>query len=281
MDSVVITGASTGIGEAIALLADREGLRVFAGVRTEEAGLKLKEKASERLVPILLDVTKREQIENALSIVSNVVGDTGISGLVNNAGRSFSAPLEYVPIDGVRDLLEVNLIGMLSVTQCFLPLLRKGKGRIVVTSSALSQSILPTMGPYCMSKYAVEAFADVLRLELSPWKIPVSVLQPGVIATPIWKKGFDCARGLLASAPKAHQDHYRSMVESTIAYAEKEMEEASTPDLVAKYAFRALTSSHPKRVYRMGKGSRLVTLGTLIPRKMRDRAIAKTFGLDL
>src|SRR6266568_4897165 len=161
--SVVVTGASTGIGEACALRLDRRGFRVFAGVRREVDGGALKQKASSRLTPILLDVTDASSIKSAAAAVVAALGEEGLSGLVNNAGIAIAGPLEFLPIDELRRQFEVNVIGQIAVTQAFLPLLRKGHGRIVNMGSIAGKSALPFTGPYCASKFALEALTDSLR----------------------------------------------------------------------------------------------------------------------
>lgn len=283
---VVITGGSTGIGEAVARTLDQRGVRVFAGVRSEEAAHKLRRGSSPNLVPILLDVTDPRQIEAAFEEVSRSVGDQGIHGLFNNAGISLSAPLELAPIEGVRRLFEVNLMGVVSVTQAFLPLLRQGsttgkaRGRIVITGSTASLVHLPMMGPYSMSKLAIEAFADVLRLELRPWGMTVSVLRPGIIATPIWDKGLQEAEALFDKASPATRDRYRLLFENGMRHAKRAMGLASPVDVVVRDALHALTSPRPKRSYLMGRGAGLSMLLSMAPRPVLERILSLFTGID-
>ena len=169
--SVVITGASTGIGEACALELDRGGFRVFAGVRSEVAGEKLKAQASSRLTPVMIDVTDAASIAAAAEAVGRTLGDAGLAGLVNNAGIAVAGPLEAVPIEALRQQFEVNVIGQVAVTQVFLPLLRKARGRVVNISSINGGLSLPYMGAYSASKFAMEAVTDALRVELRTWGI--------------------------------------------------------------------------------------------------------------
>ena len=187
---VVVTGASTGIGEACALRLDKLGFTVFAGVRKDSDAEKLKQKASPRLTPIFLDVTDPESIASAVKIVTQIVGDRGLFGLVNNAGISIPSPLELIPIAEFQQQMQVNVTGQLAVTQAFLGLLRLRKGRIVNMGSISGRSATPFLGAYNISKFALEGFTDVLRMELRPWGISVSIIEPGAIATPIWEKSF-------------------------------------------------------------------------------------------
>ena len=132
---IFITGASKGIGRPTALYLDSKGFSVFAGARSQDDAAALAKSASERLLPLILDVTNQEQIAQAASQVKERVGDTGLAGLVNNAGIVAAAPLEFLPIDEFRHQLEVNLIGQLAVTQALLPLIRQARGRVVNISS--------------------------------------------------------------------------------------------------------------------------------------------------
>src|SRR3990172_8450526 len=183
---VVITGASTGIGEACALRLDKLGWRVFARVRKEADAERLKNEGSERLTPAFIDVTDEGSIMKAEETVRAVVGEAGLAGLGDNAGVGIHGPLEFLPIEDLRRQLEVNTIGQIAVTQAFLPLIRKGRGRIVNIGSIGGKMATPFLGPYAASKFAMEALTDSLRQELRPWDIHVAIVEPGSIATPIW-----------------------------------------------------------------------------------------------
>jgi NAD(P)-dependent dehydrogenase (short-subunit alcohol dehydrogenase family) len=189
MRSVLVTGASTGIGRATALRMDGEGWRVFAAVRREEDAASLREAGSDRLVPVMLDVTDASQVVAAAERVAAGVGEAGLDGLVNNAGIAVLSPLETIPVDDFRRQIEVNLTAQVAITQAFLPLVRRATGRIVFVSSIGGRMALPFGGPYHASKYGIEAVADCLRQELRPWKIGVAVIEPGSIDTPIWERG--------------------------------------------------------------------------------------------
>jgi NAD(P)-dependent dehydrogenase (short-subunit alcohol dehydrogenase family) len=173
---VLITGASSGIGAACAKRLAAAGWRVFAGVRRAGA-------APVETTEVLLDVTDGGAIARAVEEVGG-----RLDGLVNNAGIAVAAPLEYLPLEELRRQLEVNLVGQLAVTQAFLPALRAGGGRIVLIGSIAGTSALPFLGPYAISKFALEALADSLRVELAAEGIRVSIVRPGTIATPIWSK---------------------------------------------------------------------------------------------
>ena len=186
MKSVVITGASTGIGRACTLYLDELGWRVFAGVRKAVDGDALRDLASDRLVPLILDVADEAGVARAADEVAAVVGDDGLHGLVNNAGIAVGGPLEFVPLEDVRRQFEVNVFGLLRTTQAMLSMIRAARGRVVNVSSQGGKVAAPYFGPYCASKFAVEAMSDSLRRELKPWGLHVSVVEPGAIDTAIW-----------------------------------------------------------------------------------------------
>ena len=188
---VVITGTSTGIGAASALLLAEKGFRVFAGVRNDADGDALVARSSGELTPIPIDITDEASISAAVDAVEGAVGERGLFGLVNNAGIVKPGPLELQPMADFRRQLEVNLIGQVAVTQAFLPLIRRGKGRIVNVGSIGGRVVLPLHGAYSASKFGMEAVSDALRLELRQWRIPVSHIDPGATETAIFGKTLD------------------------------------------------------------------------------------------
>lgn len=280
LESFVVTGASTGIGRAIALALDRAGSRVFAAARQPAALEALRADASDRLEPVTLDVTSGDDIAAVAARVSEVVGDAGLAGLANNAGIAVNAPLEFISMDDLRRQLEVNVVGQVAVTQAFLPLLRKGRGRVVFTSSTSGFLSPPLMGPYCMSKFALEAMADALRVELRPWGIHVALLQPGLIKTPIWEKGMRDGEALVESGPPELMQLYGAVIERLRDMAVEMAPTGSDPEVVARAAMHAFTSRRPKTRYLMGKNSRIERFMSILPTRLRDYAIAKTFGIE-
>ena len=189
MRSVLVTGASTGIGRATAVRLNSRGWRVFAGVRSGADAEALSAVGSGRVVPVMLDVTEGEQIAAAAQQIAAELDGRGLDGLVNNAGVAIPGPLETMPIEEVRRQVEVNLIGQVAVTQALLGQIRLGRGRIVFISSIGGRIAFPLGGAYHAAKFGVEAVGDTLRQELRPWKIAVSIVEPGSIATPIWERG--------------------------------------------------------------------------------------------
>ncbi len=251
--SVLITGASTGIGRATALLLDRSGYRVFAGVRKQQAGEGLRIEASERLTPVILDITNQGHIASALQMVTRVLGPKqGLAGLVNNAGMVVAGPLEFVPLDSFRYQLEVNLLGHIAVTQAFLPLIRKGHGRILNIGTAGWRFFPPFLGPYISTKVAVECLTHALRRELRPWKIPVAVVEPGAIATDIWERGMQTAIKLSSDyPPEAHEMYGRRFTAGQRAIQELGRH-AIPSERAARVVLRALESRRMKIRYFIG-----------------------------
>ncbi len=269
--TILVTGASSGIGEACAVYMARCGCTVFAGVRREADATRLRQIGG-NLQPVLMDVTDTKQVRVAVDFVGEVLGDRGLDGLVNNAGTAMGGPLEFVPPEMLRSLLDLNVAGQQIVTQAFLPLLRRSRGRIVFMSSVSGLVARPFLGPYCASKFALEALADSYRAELARWGIRVCVVEPGSIRTAIWEKGQRQARevekvlgeegcGLYGEAFARHQQ--------MTAYAAKKL--AIAPEKVVRCVTHALFSPGPKTRYRVGPGATVdFLLGRYVPDRLRD-----------
>jgi len=278
--SVVITGASTGIGRACALRLDRMGWRVFAAVRNADHAEGLRKAASDRLTPIIIDVTGGATIAAAAELVAAEVGDAGLAGLVNNAGISVPGPLEFLPIEDFREQIEINVTGQVAVTQAFLPMLRQATGRVVFMGSISGKLATPFLGPYAASKFAIEAIADALRSELRPWGIDVAVVEPGSIATPIWEKGQAQADALEAKLSSRAHELYDPAV-AAVRKTAREAEQRGIPaDRVARVVARALTAKKPRTRYVVGRDARLQgLLAKFAPDRLRDRLVSRLMGL--
>lgn len=255
--AVVITGASTGIGAACARALDGLGFHVFAGVRRAEDGDRLRDAGSPRLTPVYVDVTDAGAIAAAHALVQSHVGSAGLAGLINNAGIAVAGPLEAVPPAELRRQLEVNVIGHVAVTQAFLPLLRAGRGRIVNMGSIAGRATMPLMGPYCASKYALEAVTDALRLELLPWGIHVAVIEPGAVATPIWEKSNTDAAALEAASSDAMTRLYAPAIAAVRKVVAQAAQRAIAPEVVARAVVHALTAARPRTRYLVGWDAKL------------------------
>jgi NAD(P)-dependent dehydrogenase (short-subunit alcohol dehydrogenase family) len=272
--TAVITGASTGIGRATALHLDRLGWRVFAGVRRNEDGAALKALASERLTPIMLDVTDRDLVKAAAALVDKAVGDAGLAGLVNNAGIAVAGPLEFLPLDLLEEQLKVNVVGQVAVTQAFLPLLRRGRGRIVNISSDNGKAAWPYLGAYCASKHAIEALADSLRMELRPWGLKVILIEPGSIKTEIFGKSKTMADQLLEGLPPQGHKLYGPVIKTLYKVTQLMEDTAIEPDAVARAVAKALTAARPKARYVVGIDARFqIFAARVLPTSWRDALI--------
>jgi NAD(P)-dependent dehydrogenase (short-subunit alcohol dehydrogenase family) len=278
--AVVVTGASTGIGRATALHLDSLGLRVFAGVRRDEDGESLRRDSSTRLTPIRLDVTDSGQVAEVTRVVRDAVRDSRLAGIVNNAGIAVAGPVEFVPLEKWREQLEVNVLGVVSMVQSFTPLLRESRGRIVTIGSLGGRLAQPMVGPYCTSKHALEAISDVLRLELRPWDISVSLIQPGAVKTPIWDKGLRAGAELLRNAPPEVLTLYGAAVDIATRMSAHENETGVDPIEVARAVEHALLSPRPRTRYPVGRQAKLlIPLSRLLPDRLKDELLLRVTGL--
>lgn len=272
----VVTGASTGIGRATALRLDREGWRVFAGVRNDDAGEALAQAGSSRLVPVRLDVTDEAQVTAAFEQVAEAAGKAGLDGVVNNAGVALGGPLEYLSLERWRTQFEVNVIGQIAVTKAAMPLLRAAKGRIVFIGSNSGRVATPLMGPYSASKFAIEGLADALRMELHGTGIDVVVIEPGAVKTDIWDKGRTQVAELEAELPPEAFDRYREMIDAIRSGIEMQDSGGVTADKAAAVVLRALTASHPRTRYQVGADAKVsVVLARVMPHRAMDAVLRR------
>jgi NAD(P)-dependent dehydrogenase (short-subunit alcohol dehydrogenase family) len=274
--AVVITGASTGIGAACALRLAQSGWRVFAGVRKAEAGEELKRRAGPTLEPLLLDVTDAATVSEAARRVTAALGSGGLAGLVNNAGIAAGGPLEFVPLAEFRRQFEVNVFGVLTVTQAFLPLLRAAPGRIVNMGSISGRIASPFLGPYCASKFALESLTDSLRLELRPHGVRVALVEPGAIATPIWEKSVRHGEEVERGYPLEAHALYGEGLAGIKAQIDEASRSAEPPTLVAAAVEHALCARRPRTRYVVGRDARLAALlHTLLPAGAWDALLTR------
>jgi NAD(P)-dependent dehydrogenase (short-subunit alcohol dehydrogenase family) len=278
--AVVITGASTGIGAACALACAKQGMTVFAGVRKLEAGEVLKANAGAGVIPIRLDVTDGASIAAAAEVVGHHVGEQGLFGLVNNAGIAIGSPLELIPLDQLRRQLEVNVIGQIAVTQALLPLLRQARGRIVNMGSIAGRSTIPMMGPYSASKHALEALTDALRLELYPWGIEVSIVEPGAIATPIWDKSLKTSLDIEGEIPVEGKRLYDPAARRIRDAVGRAADRAIPAEAVVRAVLHALTAERPKTRYLIGGDAKVRALMLRwLPDRVQDWILKKVLNL--
>lgn len=278
--AILITGASTGIGETCARRMAKLGYTVYAGVRRSEDARRLS-RESERIVPIILDVTNASQIAAAAAQVSREVnGNGGLLGIVNNAGIALAGPLEFLPIDEFRRQMEINVTGLLAVTQAFMPLLRHSQGRIVHIGSNSGKVSTPFTGAYCASKHAVEALTDAMRVEFHGTGIQVALIQPGAIATPIWEKSTAHAEDVLAKLPPQAEQYYGKAFEALRAGIGEITKRAASPELVADAVEHALLATTPRTRYVVGLDAKLqLAVARFLPDRVMDWALRKVIGL--
>lgn len=270
--SVLITGASSGIGKACALHLDKLGFKVYAGIRNEEDGDKLTNKSSEKLTPVILDVTEEKTITESINFICSQQ-EYCFYGLVNNAGISISGVLEVTPVEELRRILEVNVIGVHAVTRAALSLLRKNKGRIVNIGSAASLFSLPGGSSYSASKFAVRAITDSLRLEVRPFGMTVSLIAPGAIKTEIWTKADEYRKKMQQNISPELSDAYK-MFKVAADRLHKDIQ-PSSPLEVAKSVEHALTSKKPKILYLVGGEAKRAYWINKFPRSFVDKMIMK------
>jgi NAD(P)-dependent dehydrogenase (short-subunit alcohol dehydrogenase family) len=277
MSTFLVSGASTGIGRACALRLDEAGNRVYAGIRREEDARHLREQASDRLSPVLLDVTDEAQIMAVAKQISEE--DGALHGVVNNAGIARGGPLEYLPLEVWREQFDVNVMGQVALTKAVLPLIRAGRGRVVFIGSIGGKVATPLMGPYCASKFAVEAIGESLRHDLRPWGISVSVIEPGAIKTAIWDKGREEADRLEGDLPDEAKDRYADHLGAIRKAIDMMDRQGIQPDKVARAVEHALCSRHPRTRYVVGFDAKLQSaLVRLLPDRARETIIRKVAG---
>ena len=279
MKSVVVTGASTGIGKDAARILVENGYRVYGSVRKQEDANKLSEEFGSNFAPLLFNVTDEAAIHEAEKQVRDELRGETLFGLVNNAGMAVAGPMMHLPIESFREQLEINVTGQLIVTQAFLPLLGADRslkgtpGRIINISSGSGKSASPFAGAYVTSKHALEGLSESLRMELMLYGIDVIVVAPGPIVTPIWDK-----------AEQEDPDQYRDTdyYEAGIIfqkYVIKRGRSGLPVEKVSEVILKALTADKPRVRYRITPQPFRSWLMSLLPKRFMDNLIAKNLGL--
>jgi NAD(P)-dependent dehydrogenase (short-subunit alcohol dehydrogenase family) len=274
---VVITGASSGIGEACAIHLAGLGFNVFAGVRKDADAQRI---AGPRIEPLIIDVAEDASVAAAAEQVRGAVAGAGLAGLVNNAGIAVAGPLEFMPLGEFQRQLEVNVTGVLRSTQAMLPLIRQGgRGRIVNISSIGGRVAAPMVGPYAASKFAVEGLSDSLRRELRPWGIHVALIEPGAVATPIWEKSAGEAEAMMEDAPPELTERYGEIIEAIAKVSRENATDGVSPQEVADAVTHAITADKPKTRYLVGRDAKLrAPVAKFMPDRLMDAAIGRALG---
>lgn len=269
--AVLVTGASSGIGKACALALAVRGVHVFAGVRSE-VDLQLPDGVEiDKFTPLMLDVTEPASIAAAVETVIAGLHGGQLIGLVNNAGIMISGPLECVSSQDLRAQFDINVVGQMAVTRAFLPLLRKSRGRIVNIGSTSGHIPSAFTGPYCASKYALRALTDVLRMELRPFGMHVALIEPGVIATPVWEKTIAAENELLKASTTECIELYGSALADRQKLLSHLKVSSDPPETVASAVLHALVSPRPKTCYVLGLQTKIkLILAKYLPSRVVD-----------
>ncbi|HEX6676317.1 MAG TPA: SDR family NAD(P)-dependent oxidoreductase [Actinomycetes bacterium] len=276
--TVVVTGASKGIGAAVVRRLAGDGYRVVAGVRRTGDAEALRAELGDRVVPALLDVTDPEAVATTAELVGREVGDRGLAALVNNAGIAVAGPLEFLPPEDLRRQLEVNVVGQHAVTKALLPMLRRGRGRIVNVGSVGDRIASPLTGAYAASKFALRGLTDALRLELSRWGIAVVLVEPGSTATPIWETSLAAAERLRRTLPPEAEELYGRGAARASAGARHNAVHGMPAAKVAAVVARALAARRPRARYLVGRDAHVAAVVARLPDRLRDRLVLGCLG---
>jgi NAD(P)-dependent dehydrogenase (short-subunit alcohol dehydrogenase family) len=271
--TVLVTGASTGIGEATVQHLKMLGFDAVGAVRKDEDAERLE---AQGVRTVRIDVTDSAQIAAA----RDSLGDTPLVGLVNNAGIAVAAPLEFLPVDRLRQQLEINLIGQMAVTQAFLPALRRGRGRIVMVSSIGGRVALPLVSAYNASKFGLEGMSDSLRRELRSQGVDVILVEPGGVKTPIWNKAEALADDMLDDVPPEAERLYGKLIAAVRAGTQRiATDTGSDASEVAEAIGEALTATRPRARYLVGRDAKVrAVMSRVLPDRVMDRMIGRALG---
>lgn len=278
---VLVTGASTGIGRAIAVDLARHGYLVYGSVRNQVDADALEAATPEgatQIHALQFDVTDDEAIRRAAERLQEEIGQYGLHALINNAGIAVAGPLEYMPIEDLQLQMDINLTGVLRCTQAFLPLVKTARGRIIQISSIAGRLSFPLGGPYHASKHALEGMSDVLRLELRRYGIEVVVVQPGAISTPIWETSRRRASALRDKLPEQALESYGRLIQQVGKATEQADKDGDDPQACADVVRTALEASRPRTRYIVGRQAKI---GMFLRRILGDRAMDRIVGKGL
>jgi len=249
--TVVVTGTSTGIGEETAKLLAKKGWIVFAGVRKQADADRLQSHDT-NIRPLILDVTKQDQIDAAFEQVRTAVGEDGLDALVNNAGLAIMGPAEFTSLNDVHKQYDINVYGMIRVTQAAMPLLRTGPpGRVVNVSSIAPLMSAPFGGLYCATKAAVDSFSECFRMEVAKWGIKVSVLKPGPVKTAFGDTALDFMKQIKDQFGEGSKcwEYYKPLLESYEKQSKSFEKSSALPTSSSAVIYRALSAGSPKYIY--------------------------------
>jgi NAD(P)-dependent dehydrogenase (short-subunit alcohol dehydrogenase family) len=271
MPSVLVTGAGRGIGKSIVEHLAGRGWDVIAGVRSERAAAAVTALDPQRISSVILDVTDAGHIAKLDASLPE-----RLDAVVNNAGVAVGGPMETVSPEDWREQLEINVIGQLAVTQAVLPRLRRSRGRVVFISSVNGRLAMSMIGAYCASKFALEAAADALRMELRPWHIGVAIVEPAQTDTDMWRTANDMIEQTEASLTPEQRDLYAKHIAGMKKMIPLSQKMAVPTEKVSAVVEEALTARRPRARYVVGAGPKLqVALMTNLPAWARDRVLRR------
>jgi NAD(P)-dependent dehydrogenase (short-subunit alcohol dehydrogenase family) len=274
MPSVLVTGAARGIGKSIVEHLASRGWDVIAGVRSQRDAEAVIKANPQRISAAILDVTSAEDI----AVLDGSLPER-LDAIVNNAGIAVGGAMETLSPEEWRKQLEINVIGQLAVTQAVLPRLRKSGGRIVFISSVNGRLSMPLIGAYAASKFALEAAADALRMELSPWKIRVVIVEPAQTDTDMWRTADTMVEELEAGLTPDHRELYAKHIAGFKKRIPVSQRMAVPAEKVSAVVEEALTARRPRARYVVGLAPKLqVVLLTKLPTKVRDRVLRVASG---
>jgi len=278
--TVVITGASSGIGRSCVKRMQSAGWRVFATVRKATDRDKVQITNLAGVVPVLMDVSDQASIASAAAEIETHLNGQALDGVVNVAGIGMVRPLEYAMMKDVREIFEINFFGQLAVTQALLRVLRQNRGRIVNITTVGVNLAIPFGGLLNASKSAFAMISDTLRLEMHPFGVRVCAVEPGAISTPAVDKTLGDLEQVIASLPSEAQEQYGTIIRKMGKRAYAMEKNGSSPEVVADAVHHALTSERPRIRYRVGKHARLLaTLPKVLPESVMDAIRIRMFGL--
>ena len=270
---VLITGASSGIGEQTVKLLINHGYSVLAALRTQKDADRLRSTYGDKVYPLLMDVTQDDQVDRAFEEATRIVGNNDFVAIINNAGIAVNGAVLYVPIDEWKTQFEINLFGVIRITQSFFPLLKKASPtnthprRIINISSVTGLFASPFLGPYASSKFALEAMSDALRRELFMYDIQVVLIEPGSIRTPIWTKAKE--------KPTYFGPEHEGILAFKDKVIEKNMQESLAPEAIDKVMVKAISGKRVKPRYIIKSGKWKFQLVRLLPATLVDKMIRK------
>lgn len=278
--TVVITGASSGIGRASVARLIASGWRVFACVRKQPDAASLQLEFGASAIPVLMDITDRGTISEAADQISSQLSGRGLDGLVNVAGIGLVRPVESATLDELQRIFEINVFGQIAVTQALLPVLRRGCGRIVNIGTVGTHIALPFGALLNASKSAFTAFSNTLRLEMRPSGVRVSLIEPGAIKTPAVEKTLGDIETIVRNLPPETAARYGDALRTFARRGYAQEMKGSSPAVVADAVHHALTARRPRVRYVVGKHARLlVTLPKVLPAPILDALLLRLAGL--